>query len=197
MVVFLKAPRSGLVKTRLARDLGNAGAVAAYREIVDHLLVEIRDVQDLELRFTPDDAEPEISHWLNMEWLAAPQGDGDLGRRLERAIAQHCAAGARKVVIIGADCPEITLTDIADAFDALERADLVLGPATDGGYWLIGLRNPQPDLFHGMPWSSEILLNRTREKARHLQLRVAELRTLTDIDTLEDWRRWKQTGSAS
>ena len=95
-----------------------------------------------------------------------------------------------RLVVIGTDAPGIEARDIHDALLALHDADVVLGPALDGGYWLIGLRKPEPALFENMPWSTADVARLTRERAAAGSLSLRELRTLSDVDTLEDWRRW-------
>lgn len=190
VVVFLKAPRPGAVKTRLAGTLGPAAACAAYRRLVEALLANLAPLPRVELCFTPAEAGAEIQPWVRPGWLTCPQVGGDLGERLHAAFAEHFETDALHVVIIGSDCPDVTATDIEDAWLALEGHDVVLGPALDGGYWLIGLRAPQPALFTGIPWSTDRVFGETMCRAREAGLRVALLRELADVDTAADWERW-------
>ena len=194
LIVFVKAPRAGFVKTRLAAALGPHGALAAYRALVERVLGELSPLRDVELRFAPDDATAEISAWLRPDWGAAPQGDGDLGARMHRAFAQAFASCATRVVLIGSDCPHVNTGDIAAAAAALTEYDVVLGPAEDGGYWLVALRAPAPGLFEQIAWSTERVLAQTRARAPSLGLRVHLLRTLPDVDTVEDWQRYLAQG---
>ena len=190
LVVFLKAPRPGLVKTRLAEALGPDAACAAYRRLADALLTHLAPIPAVELCFTPADASAEINPWLRADWSAIPQSEGDLGERLEAAFAAHFLADAERVIIIGSDCPDVTVADIEDAWVELDGHDVVLGPALDGGYWLIGLRAPQPTLFTGIPWSTDAVFGETMRRARESDLRVAVLRELSDVDTVSDWEQW-------
>lgn len=190
LVVFLKAPRPGSVKTRLAETLGADAACAAYRQLVERLLANLAPLVAVELCFTPPDASSEINPWLRTEWAARPQSEGDLGERLHAAFTEHFLTEAERVVIIGSDCPAVTAADIEDAWLALDGHDVVLGPALDGGYWLIGLRAPQPGLFTAMPWSTDAVFGETMRRARESGLRVATLRELSDVDTAADWERW-------
>lgn len=190
VVVFLKAPRPGAVKTRLAGTLGPDAACAAYRRLVEALLANLAPLPRVELCFTPTEAGAEIQPWVRPGWLTCPQVGGDLGERLHAAFAEHFETDAQHVVIIGSDCPDVTATDIEDAWLALEGHDVVLGPALDGGYWLIGLRAPQPALFAGIPWSTDRVFGETMCRARETGLRVALLRELADVDTAADWERW-------
>ena len=190
VVVFLKAPRAGFVKTRLAETLGAEAACAAYRQLAETLLTNLAAWPNAELCFTPADAEPELRPWLRPDWTCRPQSDGDLGARLQAAFAAHFAAKAERVVVLGADCPDVNISDLEAAFASLDAHDVVLGPALDGGYWLIGLRAPQPTLFAHMPWSTDRVFGETMRRAREANLRVATLRELADVDTAADWERW-------
>jgi uncharacterized protein len=194
LIVFVKAPRAGFVKTRLAAALGPHGALAAYRALVDRVLGELSSLRDVELRFSPDDAASEISAWLRPGWSDAAQGEGDLGARMNRAFGEAFASGATRVVLIGSDCPHVTIADIAAAAAALADHDAVLGPAEDGGYWLVALRASAPGLFAQMEWSTADVLARTLARAQSLGLRVHLLRSLPDVDTVEDWQRYLAHG---
>ena len=188
--MFVKAPQPGLVKTRIARTAGAARACEVYREMVTTILGRIGSIRNAQLRFAPDEAEGEITPWLRDKWTAVPQGVGDLGERLQRAFVDSFANGAERVVIIGSDCPQVRTADIRTAWKELKSSDLVVGPAVDGGYWLIGLRAPQPELFRAIEWSSDRVLAQTLAKAKSMGLRVQLLRILTDIDTEEDWNAY-------
>ncbi len=189
LIVFVKAPRPGGVKTRLAQSIGPAAACAAYVRLVDTLLDRLAPLPGVELRYSPDDAESEISHWLRPGWRASPQGDGGLGERLARAFASTFHEGATRAAVIGSDCPAIAPSDIEETWVALERVDVVLGPAEDGGYWLIGLRHPQPQLFLNIEWSTSSVLRQTLDRSAASRLECHLLRPLADVDTVEDWHR--------
>ena len=190
LIVFLKAPRLGTVKTRLAATMGAPAAGAACRRLVETLLQRLSSLEYVELRFAPDDSASEIKPWARPSWRLAAQGEGDLGCRLDRAAREAFASETRRVVIIGSDCPEVTAADVRAAWTALHTYDVVLGPATDGGYWLIGLRAPRPDLFEGISWSTSAVLNETLVRASIAGLTVHILRELSDVDTEADWRRF-------
>ncbi len=194
VIVFLKAPRPGFVKTRIGAALDADAAVGIYRVLLDRTLTALHGRTDVELRFTPDGADEEIRPYLRPGWVMRGQGDGDLGERLTRATGEAFGAGARRVVVVGTDCPTLTGEDVVDAFDGLNDADVVLGPAEDGGYWLIGLRAPAPALFRGILWSTEQVLALTEARAREGGWSVGVLRRMADVDTLEDWRRWQREG---
>jgi rSAM/selenodomain-associated transferase 1 len=195
LIVFVKAPRVGTVKTRLAQQIGAEDACDAYQQLVRAVLNRIDLLHHVQLRYSPDDAASEISQWCKPPWTVSPQGAGDLGERLTRTFAESFAAGASRVIIIGSDCPWLSAADIEEAWNDLETHDLVLGPARDGGYWLVGLRGPSPELFSDISWSTETVLEQTVERARVRGLRFRLLRELRDVDTLEDWQAFSRDNS--
>ena len=186
VIVFLKAPRLGTVKTRLAATLGEEAALDAYVKMTHTVLAVLSGWSRVNLCYTPDEAEPEIHTWMQPGWNCMPQGGGDLGTRMHRAFTK--AKGP--AVIVGTDCPSIRIDDIHEASKALEEKDLVLGPAKDGGYWLIGLNAPYPALFEGINWSTESVLSDTLARAKAAGLSCHLLRELADVDTEADWEKW-------
>ncbi len=187
LIVFLRAPQLGKVKTRLAAGIGPEAALAAYRHLVELTLRAVSSWPDVELRFTPDEAAGEMSGWSRSGWKWIPQGGGDLGERLDRAVTATLAHGGTRVVVIGTDCPFLKPDDLKAAFAALESVDLVLGPATDGGYWLIGLRRSCPAVFQEISWGSSQVRTETLQRAAEAGLSVRLLRALSDVDTPDDW----------
>jgi rSAM/selenodomain-associated transferase 1 len=195
LVTFVKEPRPGAVKSRLAARLGPERAAAVYRAIAEE---EMRgtcpagDEYERLFYFDPPDARREIEDWLPDD-VVHPQCAGDLGTRMAHAFAEPFARGARRVALAGSDVPWLSREDVAGAFAALDHHDVAIGPATDGGYYLVALRRPQPELFREIAWSTEGVLARTLERAAGLRLGVSVLRTLGDVDTAEDlaadWRR--------
>jgi rSAM/selenodomain-associated transferase 1 len=188
LIIFVKAPRPGAVKTRLAKSIGAPAAAAAYQQLVQTLLNQLQGLSGVEVCFSPDDAAGEVQHWLKEDWCSSPQGDGDLGLRLQAAFQRAFHAGAKRVAIIGSDCPAVRVEDIRESWSGLQTHDVVLGPATDGGYWLIGLRQLQPNLFRGVHWSTENVFAETIQRVQHAGLSVQLLRELADVDTDRDWR---------
>jgi len=197
LVVLAKAPLYGLVKTRIAATLGPDVALAVYRRLAARTFIEVAAAADhgveAEARVTPDASAIDARTWVPPRIRVRAQGTGDLGDRVRRAFDDAFAEGAERVVVIGTDCPAFTRRHAIEAFAALARADLVLGPATDGGYWLIGARRATPDVFEGVPWSTPGVLAATRERARAAGLRVFELETLADVDTAEDLDRLRRS----
>jgi len=190
LLIFAKAPRPGLAKTRLAAALGDETACGAYRVLLEALaaqLHEIHEAHPVTVCFAPEEAEAELRPFFPASWQFAPQRGAGLGERLADACARAFAAGAAKVLVIGADCPFVDPRDIAEGFAALERAPLVFGPATDGGYWLMGMSRLHAGVFEGIDWGTGAVLRQSLERAADLGLRAELLRTLADIDTAEDW----------
>lgn len=198
VVVLAKAPIRGFVKTRLAAVVGVDAALAIHRRLAAHVLAEVAaavglgpagDTVDAEVRVTPDEEVPAARTWVPSSIRIRAQGGGDLGDRMRRAFDDGFTSGASRVVVVGTDCPEFGRRHLAEAFAALVRADLVLGPASDGGYWLIGARAPTPPVFDRVAWSTAAVLATTLERARASGRVVAWLETLGDVDTVEDLDR--------
>lgn len=191
LVVFVKAPRPGAVKTRLAQELGAEGSVAVYRAIAEAEIAGTRPVAqeyDRLFFYAPATAAAEIAAWLPGEALL-PQEGADLGARMTAALEIAFLRGARQVAIVGSDVPWLGREQVMQAFEALEEVDVVLGPCEDGGYYLMALSRPRPALFTDIAWSTPAVCDSTLERARSMGLRAAQLGCLPDIDTLADIRR--------
>ena len=182
LVVMVKLPRPGRVKTRLARDIGPIAAAWWFRHQVSHLLRRLRDPRwQIVLAVSPD-APGLTTRAFPADLPRRAQGRGDLGARMARQLR----AADGPVCLIGADIPGITRAHIAHAFRALRSHDMAFGPATDGGYWLIG-RSPRalpPGLFHGVRWSSVDALSDTLASVQNR--RIAFIETLSDVDEAAD-----------
>jgi rSAM/selenodomain-associated transferase 2/rSAM/selenodomain-associated transferase 1 len=201
LILMLKFPTPGAVKTRLVPALGEQRACALHRALVRHTLVEVQrcaaeDGVAVEVRLAgaPDDAAARA--WLGGAVTIRDQGDGDLGARMDRAVQAAFAEGAAAVVVIGGDCPQLNFSHLGAAFSALARSEAVLGPAADGGYYLIGLRRALPALFRGIAWGGSEVLAQTLAAARTLSVDVALLATLRDIDVPADLTLWAETPAA-
>jgi hypothetical protein len=134
------------------------------------------------LCFDPAERERDFANWFSTLDLR-PQCAGDLGVRMRAAIEESLARGADRVVLIGSDCPDLDRDLILEAFRRLEASDLVIGPATDGGYYLIGMKNVH-DIFTEIPWSTGRVFQETMEKVKGAGLKVALLPTLSDVDEI-------------
>jgi len=195
LLVFLKYPTPGKVKTRLAASMGAEAASAAYRTCAEQTLERLRTWHTQSVVFVdPPDALSSVRDWLGPTWRLSPQQGATLGERLAHATRAAFANGATRVVVIGTDSPWLTPEEIEQAFAALEHADVVLGPSEDGGYYLIGLSQPQPALFEGIAWSTASVYQHTLERANALGLRVYTARLGYDVDRLEDLQRFLRGG---
>jgi len=190
VIVFAKAPRPGFVKTRIAEKVGDEFAASVSSFLYLQVASALIEMQQVEFRITPDDSKSEFPQRLWDSWTQEPQGGGDLGLRLVRAFAEAFLRGVERVAIIGSDCPDFTEEDIHEAWEELDSHDVVIGPAKDGGYWLIALKEQHPELFAGIAWSSPSVLAQTRAIAEGQGMKVKLLRELSDIDTFEDWQAY-------
>jgi rSAM/selenodomain-associated transferase 1 len=182
LAVFLKAPRMGAVKTRLASEIGARQALRLYRVMVARTLASVGDANlEVTVWFTPPEAAAEVRFWLGARWDLRPQASGDLGARL--SAAEHAVPRGRPWIAIGVDCPRLTSELLQEAVDVIERGSVVLGPATDGGYYLIGGTTPLPGLFTDMPWGTDRVLSETRARLQRAGARWHELPELRDVDT--------------
>jgi rSAM/selenodomain-associated transferase 1 len=194
-IMFVKAPRLGMVKTRFQPQLTPEQALALYRAMAEDLVAKFRKATkfDLQIHFWPPDGGEEIRQWLGDDLVFTPQQEGDLGWKMHRAFAYAFQQGYRKAVIIGSDLPMLNQFHIQEAFWQLETHDAVLGPTDDGGYYLIALKTLHPELFADVSWSTEQVFSQTMENARRANLRIALLKKEADLDTFPDVRKfWGQ-----
>jgi len=144
----------------------------------------------IEVHYTPHDATFEMQQWLGKEHHYYPQSEGELGARLEHSIECAFERGAESVTCIGGDCPQLELRHFEEAVQLLAAGhDVVFGPSEDGGYYLIALKSPLPELFKDIPWSTRNTLKATLDRATHLELKVGMLETLYDIDEVAELER--------
>jgi uncharacterized protein len=193
LIVFGRVPLLGAVKTRLAAQFGDRGALAIYRELLQHCLAQFAEASDLsrELCLAGVDTAGEcLRLGERYRFSLTEQSDGDLGERMraafERGLWEH-----DRVVLIGSDCPVLDLPRIRWAFTALRDHDAVFTPTEDGGYSLIGLRRAIDSLFEDVRWSSDSVMQTSRERLQNAGLNWAESPTLWDIDEPGDWLRWQ------
>jgi rSAM/selenodomain-associated transferase 1 len=186
--LFAKQPVPGQVKTRLAADTAPAWAAAVAEAFLLDLLARLSAVPARRvLAYAPAGASAYFAGVARDRFLITPQADGDLGRRMAVFFAEQLRAGARAVVLLGTDSPTVPVAFVEEAFAELESADVVLGPATDGGYYLVGCAGAVPPLFDGVPWSSPRVLWETVGRLAGSGRRLAVLPPWYDVDTLQDW----------
>ncbi len=180
--IFARLPEPGKVKTRLIPALGAEAATAVYEALLLHTLEVARSsTLDFEVRVTGGDPDA-FRERFGSDLCVAPQGNGDLGARM--------TAVGPPSLIIGSDCPGLGVSILQSAAKALESHRIVLGPATDGGYYLIGLRDRMPWLFENMAWSTAEVFAETRRRSAERGIDPAILPELADIDTPEDLAQW-------
>lgn len=189
-MVFLKAPRRGTVKTRLGRNIGFDKALRIYRTLAETQVDRIPPSIAGQINYAPRGALPEMRAWLGNKLDYCVQAGGGLGDRLSHAFAAAFRCGHAPVMAIGADCPELDGDCLERAVGLLRQHDVVLGPAGDGGYYLIGLRRPAAELFRGIPWSTGEVLSATLARAEGMGWTHALLEQKDDVDTVADLRRW-------
>ena len=197
LVIMARYPRAGTTKTRLARSIGDQETISLYKAFLTDLAEKFAgQVADLHLAYTP----PEVDYANFMESLAPscvqhmryfPQQGADLGDRLLHAFQWTYESGYKRTILIGSDSPHICRDIVASARKALDEADVVLGPADDGGYYLIAMREPY-DVFRNIPMSTSRVLQMTIALARSQGLKVSTLESLFDIDELPDLLRLAQ-----
>ena len=196
LIVFTRYPEPGKTKTRLISVLGPHGAADLQRHMTEHVLARtdffVRERRvDMEVRYEGGN-RGRMEMWLGDRMSYRSQGRGDLGSRMAQAFAQAFKQGKKRVVIVGSDCPGINETTVRSAFDLLYQFDLVLGPANDGGYYLIGLRQEESKLFEGVPWGTAEVGARTLEIANQLGIRWVEIEPLDDVDRAEEIGVWER-----
>ncbi|MEL7354140.1 MAG: TIGR04282 family arsenosugar biosynthesis glycosyltransferase [Cyanobacteria bacterium P01_A01_bin.116] len=222
LLLFMRYPQAGRTKTRLIPALGAAGAADLQQQMSEYLLRRIARPEQwqLQIHFTGAGLAA-MERWLGVGWDYQKQVEGDLGDRIKSAfqtafqVASQTASRAghsaiqsaiapKRVIAIGADCPDISAQHIQQAFDALVDSEVVVGPASDGGYYLIGLRqsphqsasspvNRQlENLFGDIDWSTPRVFQQTQAKIQQLGLSLAQLEVLSDIDRPEDLSIWER-----
>ena len=195
LIVFTRYPEPGTTKTRLIPLIGAKGAADLQRKMTEHTLLQVKRLStqrelSVEIRYEGGDKHL-MQTWLGQDFEYRAQGSGDLGRRMKRSLEDAFGAGATTAVIIGTDIPDITEGIIQKTFDVLQQKNMALGPAKDGGYYLIGMQKNSltkaiPDLFSGINWGASDVLEKTIKIATHSGLSFTLLDVLQDIDHPED-----------
>ena len=186
VLLFAKYPTPGRVKTRLARQIGAHAAASRYKEMVETLVRELKAVPTYTLTccYDPPDHDEAFRSWLPQLTSFLAQSPGDLGQRMETAIEDALSHGAPAAIVIGSDCIDLNKDILKQAIAALNESDVVIGPAVDGGYYLIGMKKPHPELFHNMTWSHQDVYRETIRRSEQQRLNVAALPVLADLDHL-------------
>ena len=185
LIIFVKNPVKGRVKTRLAEDIGEEQALNVYHKLLLYTR-EITKMLNADKVVYYSESIDNNDLWDNMNFGKRLQQGSDLGERMQNAIAEAFAEGKQRVIIIGSDCIELETYMIKEAFAVLESNDVVLGPARDGGYYLLGMKKFFPTLFEDKEWSTPDLLMDTILDLKKMNSRYYLLKTLNDIDTAAD-----------
>jgi uncharacterized protein len=194
VLVFVRAPQIGRVKTRLAAAIGPAAALRIYRRLAEQVVREARMLGGAAVRvhYTPAGTEEEVRAWLGEDLHYLCQSTGDLAERLTIAFDQAFEEGFGRVLVVGSDVPGLRTALLERALRSLTARTVVVGPANDGGYYLLGLTAPAPDLFRGIDWSTPRVLEQTLSRAADARLGVVLLDELPDVDRADDipeaWR---------
>lgn len=188
LIVTARYPVLGEVKSRLAADIGQEAALSVYRRLLDRCAAVVSEAGvETFLFFTGTDDPATRERFSSMGCRIESQCEGDIGVRMQHAFESvwQLYPGA-KLVLMGTDVPDASARIIHRAFEALDRNDAVIGPAADGGYYLVGLRSPEPAIFSGIAWSTETVRAQTLEVLHSKGKRVALVDELHDIDYLAD-----------
>lgn len=185
LIIFVKNLIPGTVKTRLAKDIGIDGALDVYQFLVENTFEESKEVMADKVVYYSEYVEVEDVFDTEIFRMLTQKGN-DLGERMQNAFAKSFDSGYEKVVIIGSDCFELQTDHIDEAFDQLANHDVVIGPAKDGGYYLLGMNKPNPSLFEGKTYSHENVLPELLQEVGKQNLTFFLMQELNDIDTFDD-----------
>ena len=188
LIIFIKNPQLGRVKTRLAKSTGDVTALAVYHKLLAHTRNTALNT-DCNRYLFYDTAITEQDEWSTELFNKDVQATGDLGERMHTAF-KTCLALNDKVVIIGSDCPEITSEIIETAFRRLDLADVVIGPTLDGGYYLLGMKKSHSELFMDMKWSTATVFSDTIERIQQKGSLYSKMPILSDLDNIEDLNKF-------
>ncbi|MHC4871314.1 MAG: TIGR04283 family arsenosugar biosynthesis glycosyltransferase [Planctomycetota bacterium] len=198
LIIFTKWPEPDKVKTRLIPKLGSKGAALFHDKLTTYTCSTSLKLSDTQISvYYSGCSESEAANWLGSDFSYTQQSAGDLGCKMLSAFNQSFQSGFESTIIIGTDSPEITPDLLDIAFNCLELSDLVVGPALDGGYYLIGMKNSHKSLFENIEWSTENVLSQTIEKTEAENLDFSFLPHLSDIDTPDDLYIWDKVSSDS
>lgn len=189
IIIFARNPKLGKVKTRLAASIGDKMALKTYTLLLEHTAKVTHQVKCDKMVFYSENIEKN-DLWIPYKFMKYKQADGDLGQRMAHAFNHAFAVGYRKVILIGSDAYSLQSKHLETAFNALQNHDVVLGPATDGGYYLLGLKTIIPSIFKNKKWSESSVLEATLGDLKKFNIHLIE--PLNDIDTFEDLKKEPQ-----
>ncbi len=185
LIIFYRNPELGKVKTRLAATLGDAKALAIYLKLASHTRAITSELDCDRVVYYSDYVDTEDA-WTKSDFSKQLQRGNDLGARMENAFQKAFADGYGRISIIGTDCFELTTQIVVKAFESLATKDAVIGPAADGGYYLLGMNRFIPELFRKKEWSTSSVCKDTINDFTRLAINYHQLPTLHDVDTEAD-----------
>jgi len=193
LIIFTRYPEVGKTKTRMIYHLGKEGAALLQKNLTEHILNTLENLVNIkiEIHFSGGNYQL-MQQWLGNKLTLIEQKEGDLGEKMRSAFEDSFNNQFEKVVLIGIDAPDLNINIINEAFNKLKNADLVLGPAADGGYYLIGLSRYIPELFVNINWGTSEVFRQTKKIANQLKLKSCNLPILADIDRPEDLPIWEK-----
>ncbi len=194
LIVFTRYPEPGTTKTRLIKTLSPQGAAAIQKKLTEHTLLQVRkflQLQAADVIVCHEGGSPDqMQKWLGPDFQYQHQRKGNLGQRMQKAFAAAFDQQYTHIVIIGTDCPALRAGHMVQALRALHHREIVLGPAADGGYYLIGLSRKVNEIFENVPWSTAAVLAKTLTIAKEKGLSIELLATLNDVDRPEDLKHF-------
>jgi len=191
LIIFVRHPELGKVKTRLAASIGDEATLIIYQKLLQHTF-NISNSIDADKHVFYSEKVIEDDLWEGERFFKGLQQDTDLGNRMKHAFEKVFEKGYEKVGIIGSDSYELSAQIITDAFERLDQTDIVIGPAKDGGYYLLALKDYVKDIFQNIEWSTGKVLRQTIEVIKQKGYSYALLPLLTDVDTIDDLpQQWK------
>lgn len=191
LIIFQKNAVLGKVKTRLSADVGDEVAMEIYQQLVRHTHNVCKSLPVQKFLFFSEFIPDDISEF-GQDYQFEVQSGTHLGSRMENAFQRLFAKGFQKIIVIGTDCGELEKSILEEAFELLDTHEVIIGPAKDGGYYLLGMKKLFPDLFEDIPWSTEKVLFLTMEKLEKQKISYELLEILFDVDRIEDWEKLKE-----
>lgn len=189
IITFIKNPELGKAKTRLAATVGDERALEIYKELLRHTRETVQELSQVDAFLFYSKFIDKKDAWSSAFFNKKLQPEGDLGTKMIAAFADVFKTN-QPVIIVGSDCASLTSEILENAIEILKKKDFVIGPAIDGGYYLLGMNSFQPSIFENIEWSTEQVFPQTVAKIEALKMDYGLLTALSDIDFEEDWEKW-------
>ena len=189
ILLFVKYPKTGYVKSRLSTHIDKKFVVTLYKSFVEDTIDNLKDLDcDILVCFYPPEKREYFKNWIGSSYQYLPQDGEDLGERMKNCFLKGFDLGFEKLLVIGSDSPDLPKTIVKDAFYNLDKNDCVIGPCKDGGYYLLGFTNQKfsQNIFSDIPWSTKEVLEKTKHLLKNNFLKIYELPIWQDVDTIDD-----------